>query len=178
MHADQQQTLVQKARDGDHDAWASLYIGIYPRLRAYAAARTGPGAAEDLVNETMARAVAGIHSFTWEPTGFDAWIFGIMRNVCLEHQRRTRRHRRDAATQVVYDGFHPGEEIELAEDHKAVRIAFDKLSPRDREILELRLISGLSADQAAKVLGKRAGAVRTAQSRALANLRQLMGGSA
>lgn len=178
MYADDQQLLVQKARDGDHDAWASLYIGIYPRLRAYAAARTDPGAAEDLVNETMARAVAGIHRFTWEPTGFDAWIFGIMRNVCLEHVRRTRRRRRDAATHVVYDGVHPGDAIELAEDHEAVRVAFEKLSRKDREILELRLISGLSVDQAAEVLGKRSGAVRTAQSRALANLRQLMEGSA
>lgn len=174
MHTDHQQLLVQKARDGDHDAWAALYIGIYPRLRAYAAARTDPGAVEDLVNETMARAVAGIHRFTWEPTGFDAWIFGIMRNVYLEHIRKTQRRRRDAAPEMVYDGVHPGEAIELAEDHKAVRAAFAKLSPRDREILELRLISGLSVEQAAKVLGKRSGAVRTAQSRALANLRQFM----
>ena len=178
MHADHQQVLVQKARDGDHDAWASLYVGIYPRLRAYAAARTGPGAAEDLINETMARAVAGIHKFTWEPSGFDAWVFGIMRNVCLEHLRKTHRRRRDAATHLVYDGFHPGEAIELAEDHNAVRLAFEQLNVKDREILELRLISGLSVDQAAKVLGKRSGAVRTAQSRALANLRQLMEGSA
>lgn len=176
MHADHQHLLVQKARDGDHDAWASLYLGVYPRLRAYAAARTGPGAVEDLVNETMARAVAGIDKFTWEPTGFDAWIFGIMRNVCLEHVRRTQRRRRDAAATAIFDGVHPGEAIELAEDHEAVRAAFAKLSHRDREILELRLISGLSVEQAAKVLGKRSGAVRTAQSRALANLRQLMGG--
>ena len=41
-------------------------------------------------------------------------------------------------------------------------------------MLELRVIAGLSADQVAAVLGKRAGTVRTAQSRALAHLRELV----
>jgi RNA polymerase sigma-70 factor (ECF subfamily) len=44
----------------------------------------------------------------------------------------------------------------------------------DRELLELRVMAGLSSEQTAAVLGRTPGAVRTAQSRALARLRQLL----
>jgi len=54
---------------------------------------------------------------------------------------------------------------------KDVRAAFSRLSPADREVLELRVVGGLNADDVALALGKRAGAVRMAQSRALARLR-------
>ncbi len=164
-----------RARRGDHDAWAKLYHGVYPRLRSYAAARFGPTGAEDLVNETMARAVAGIGRFRWEASGFDAWLFGILRRVCLEHLRREGRNRRGVGAEVLVDGPEPGEELDLADDHREVRMAFARLSPSEREVLELRVICGLSAQDVGRVLDKRPGAVRTAQSRALANLRNLLG---
>jgi len=171
---DSQDDLVTRARAGHHDAWEALYRHAYPRLRAYAAARVGSGGAEDLVNETMARAVAGIGRFRREPGGFDAWLFGILRRVCLEYFRREGR-RRNVGVQSFVDTADPGEEMDLADEHRMVRKAFAQLTPAEQEVLELRLISGLSAEEAARVLGKRAGAVRTAQSRALANLRGLVG---
>jgi len=70
-----------------------------------------------------------------------------------------------------------GEDLELSDDHTEMRRAFSRLSPKERELLELRLVSGLTVDEVARVLGKRAGAIRTAQSRAVANLRQLLDGA-
>lgn len=177
MHQNQQQELVERAREGDPDAWECLYLSVYPRLRSYAASRVGPGAADDLVGETMARAVASIGRFRWEPSGFDAWLFGILRRVCLEHHRRQNRWTRKSALHPVDTVAQPGDDLELADDHRAVRLAFAQLSEKDRELLELRLLSGLSVDEVARVLGKRSGAVRTAQSRALASLRHLMDGT-
>jgi len=55
-----------------------------------------------------------------------------------------------------------------------VRRCFSLLSEKERELLELRVVAGLSAEQVAAVLKKRPGAVRSAQSRALAHLRTLM----
>ena len=60
---------------------------------------------------------------------------------------------------------------------RAVRAAFAKLGPADQEVLELRIMAGLSADEVAQTLGKRPGAVRMAQNRALGRLRALMDGS-
>ena len=124
----------------------------------------------------MARAVAAIGRFRWEPSGFDAWLFGILRRVCFEHLRRQNRRRREPAFLGVDTFVQPGEDVELSEEHGEIRRAFARLSAGERELLELRLVAGLSVDDVARVLGKRAGAVRTAQSRALSNLRSLLDG--
>lgn len=133
--------------------------------------------ADDVVSETMARAVARIGAFRWEPSGFDPWLFGILRRVCLEHLRRQNRGRRGAGYNNIDTLQQPGDGVELADDHRSVRTAFSRLSSKEQELLQLRLVACLSVDEVARVLGKRSGAVRTAQSRALANLRQLMDGS-
>src|SRR5207248_9756458 len=56
----------------------------------------------------------------------------------------------------------------------AVRAAFERLGPANQELLELRVMAGLSAEAVGQVLGKRPGAVRMAQNRALGRLRALM----
>lgn len=155
-------------------AWERLYRNVYPRLFAYATARAGSGFAEDLVNETMARAVTGIRKFKWDGGGFDAWLFGILRRVCLEHHRKNRTGGKNRALDLWVDYAEPGEALEQAAEEEALRQAFATLGDSDRDILALRLISGLSADEVAKLVGKTAGAVRTAQSRALASLRSLV----
>jgi RNA polymerase sigma-70 factor (ECF subfamily) len=166
--------LVEQARAGDGSAWETLYRQLYPRLRAYAIAHGGPSAADDLVNETMARAVAAIHRFRWESSGFDGWTFGILRRVCAEHHRRRTRDGRKPRFEFASRDTEPGERLEIAEDHEQIRRAFQRLSAGDQEVLELRLISCLSAEDTARVLGRSPAAVRTAQSRALANLRKMM----
>jgi RNA polymerase sigma-70 factor (ECF subfamily) len=122
----------------------------------------------------MARAVAGIGKFRWQSAGFDAWLFGILRRVCADHHRRIERCRDELSYQGAGAEHQPGDDLELAEDHVEVSGAFERLKPAERELLELRVMSGLSADEVAVVLGKRAGTVCTAQSRGLAHLRELM----
>lgn len=170
--------VVGAARVGDEEAWESLYRRLYPRLRGYLVRRVGPAGADDAVSETMARAIAGISQFRDGPAGFDGWLFGIARRVAADHHRRMGRQRRqlDAGHRVVArpDGDGSVEHLVRADDHRAVRFHFERLSPAERELLELRVVAGLSADETAVVLGKRSGAIRTAQSRALARLRQMM----
>ncbi len=167
--------LVTAARAGDQAAWDELLRSLYPRLRAYAARRLPPPHVEDAVSETMTRAVAGIDRFTWGPSGFDGWVFGIGRNVVADHYRSLDRATRHRDTRADLDvGALPGDAIDLGEDHAQVRRCFALLHDKERELLELRVVAGLSAEQVAAVLGKRPGAVRSAQSRALAHLRRLM----
>jgi RNA polymerase sigma-70 factor (ECF subfamily) len=120
----------------------------------------------------MMRAVASIHRFRWTPAGIEPWLFGIARRVVADHHRRTGRLRRWSRAVASPAPPLPADAAELADEHAAVRVAFSHLSARDRELLELRVIAGLTPDQVAAVLGKQPGAVRVAQSRALARLRQ------
>lgn len=177
---DDDPTRVERARRGDQDAWEELYRSLYPRLRAFLARRVGFVDAEDAVGETMSRAVAGIHRYRPGPAGFDGWVFGIARHVAADHARRT--SRRAVLLPVHAAGGVPGclpdEPAELliaGEERDDLRRALSRLDPRDQELLELRVVAGLSAEQTGAVLGKRPGAVRMAQSRALTQLRVLLG---
>ncbi|MDQ1396604.1 MAG: polymerase sigma-70 factor, subfamily [Acidimicrobiaceae bacterium] len=167
--------LVERAREGDERAWDTLYRGVYPRLLAYARRRlASPEEAKDAVSETMTRAVAKIDRFTWTGGGFDAWVFGILRHVVLDNQRASGRRTSVPLVDRASGDAGPLERILDHEEAEAVRIAFTRLDPADQELLELRVVGRLTSDEVAAVLGKRPGAVRTAQSRAVARLRSLM----
>lgn len=170
MDADPEpQDLVHRAQAGDSAAWAALYLRLYPRLLAFAASRLGDvEEGRDAVGETMARAVAAKAGMDRRVRSFDAWVFGILRHVISNMLRQARRDRTMSPDRPADE---LADRVVLADEHDLVRQAFRSLRPLDRELLELRIIGGLSVEEVASVLHKRRGTVRTAQSRALQRLR-------
>jgi RNA polymerase sigma-70 factor (ECF subfamily) len=165
---------VVEAKGGDHDAWETLYRRSYPRLLAYATRRIDSERAQDAVAETMARAVASIDSFECKDSGWDGWLFGILRHVVTDaHRIRTKQE------QPLREGPAPApgplESVLAGEEAVAMRVAFAQLDSGDRELLELRVVAGLSSKDVATILGKRPGTVRMAQARALERLRRNLG---
>lgn len=172
------EALVARARRADPDAWETLYRRAYPRLHRYARRRlASDDQADDAVSEAMARAIDRIDAFAWTGAGggFDGWLFGILRNVVLETYRAGARSPLvdvDRMPEPVTGAEHdPATGIVAREEARMVRSAFARLSPSDQEVLELRVIGRLDADAVGAVLGRGAGAVRMAQSRALTRLR-------
>ncbi|MEZ5257402.1 MAG: sigma-70 family RNA polymerase sigma factor [Ilumatobacteraceae bacterium] len=167
--------VVARAQQHDPDAWEVLYRHCRPRLLDYARRRLPDlQAAEDAVSDALVRSMERIEQFSWRGAGFDAWMYGILRNVVLESYRSSGRSARlveRSASDVVVAAMSghgeapPGTRIEQADEIVAVRDAFSSLPDDDREILELRVVGQLSAEQVGEVIGKRAGAVRMSQSR-------------
>lgn len=174
--------LAERARTGDEGAWEDIYRHAYPKLLAYARRRLPHDAAVDAVSETMIRAVGKVDGFVPHGGGFDAWLFGILRHVVLDAQRRRGRapatvgDERVLATRPSNDPG-PLDHVLVDEEARAVRAAFDRLDAADQELLELRVVGGLSAEEVGQVLGKRPGAIRMAQTRALARLRSHLQGT-
>ena len=169
--------LVERARHGDADAWEDLYRRSFPRLLAYARRRLpDQDQARDAVSEAVTRAVAGIQRYRGDGGGFDAWLYGILRHVVLDQQARARREGPGTLPDGADPTADPGGDALRGEEAEEVRAAFARLGEEDRELLELRVVAGLSSDEVAQVLGRRPGAVRMAQSRALARLRRLLEG--
>ncbi len=165
--------LVGRAVRADQDAWEHLYRRSYSRLYAYARRRlTSDTAADDAVSETMLRALDRAHTFTWQGAGFDAWLYGILRNVVLESNRQGGRSRAIGETADLAAGdADPLEAVVQRDRQTEVRTAFGRLSQDDQDLLELRVVAGLSAEGVAEITDRSAGAVRMAQSRALGRLR-------
>jgi RNA polymerase sigma-70 factor (ECF subfamily) len=167
--------VVDAALHGDTDAWEQLYTRLRPRLYGLSLQRLhDANDAEDAVAETMLRAVKGASGFRWRGGGFDAWIFRICTNVIADMGRSRVRGQALLVGGQGVDTTEIDERAVLEEEHAAVRRAFDRLDDDDRELLELRLIARLTSDEVAHVLRRRPGAVRMAQSRALARLRANM----
>jgi len=124
----------------------------------------------------MERAVASIDRYE-AGRSFNAWLYGIARHVIGDMGRKRKRWERQPPdiSQSAEQG--PGEALELNAEHAEIVTAFARLSDRDRVVLELRVVAGLTAEQVGAVLGMKPDAVRTAQSRALARLRKLVGES-
>jgi RNA polymerase sigma-70 factor, ECF subfamily len=168
--------LVDRAKRSDPAAWEALYRAAYTPLLIYASRRlSSREAADDVVSEAFARAYERIDRFTWRGGGgLYAWLYGIQRNVVLETHR--------ASARQIALGEHdqadlnpgPAEQVIAREENDHVRAAFERLPEDDREVLELRVVGRLGAKDAGAVLGRRPGAVRIAQSRALTRLRELM----
>jgi RNA polymerase sigma-70 factor (ECF subfamily) len=173
--SDQVRELVERARQGDEEAWEALFRRAYPKLLSYASRRLPTAEqAKDAVGETMTRAVANIDRLRGEGGGFDAWMYGITRHVVVDAQRLMSREGPGLIPDAADASPLPGDRVLDHDDAVEVRQAFDRLSAADQELLELRVVAELSADEVASVLGRRPGAVRMAQSRALTRLRGLL----
>jgi RNA polymerase sigma-70 factor (ECF subfamily) len=167
--------LVDRAARNDPDAWEALYRRAYRPLFGFARRRLPDDkAAEDAVSETMTRALDNIARFTWQGAGFDAWLYGIARNVVHEIGRSRQRTLRLVQEDRPSSDRGPEDHAVAGAETAAVRTAFDRLAPDDREVLELRIHAGLSSEAVGELLGKQPGAVRMAQARALQRLRTIL----
>ena len=129
---------------------------------------TGAAAdADDLVQETYARAVAGLGGFE-RGTNLRAWMFRILRNAHIDAMRRRSVDPTDRAAAVP--------DVGASSDDAAVRDverAIASLPDHAREVVLLDL-EGLSESEIASVLGVAVGTVKSRLSRARASLRELL----
>jgi RNA polymerase sigma-70 factor, ECF subfamily len=167
---------VRAARDGNQEAFRVLYREVQPALLRYLRGLVGNNAqdAEDLASETWLQIARDVRSFRDEGTGFRGWAAGIARHRALDHLRRDQR--RPVAVlpvEVLRELPDPRDTAGTAIDLAATNatIALIATLPRDQaEAVLLRVVVGLDAEVAARVMGKRAGAVRTAAWRGLRTL--------
>ncbi|WP_214413353.1 RNA polymerase sigma factor [Sphaerisporangium fuscum] len=136
----------------------AIYLAHYADLLAYVRRRTeSPDDAADALSETFATAWRRVDDI---PEGEQArlWLYGVARLV-LANQRRGEMRRTALATRLRAE-LKTWDESSPRHDRDAVRAAFERLSPDDRELLSLVSWEGLDSAQIATVLGCSRGAVR------------------
>jgi RNA polymerase sigma-70 factor (ECF subfamily) len=148
-------------------------LNAIPSLRAFAISLCGNvDRADDLVQETMLRALANIHSF--QPgTNMSAWLFTILRNHFRSEYRKRRREVEDTDGSYAESlKSHPEQQghVEFGE----FRVALAKLPPDQREALILVGASGFSYEEAANICGCAVGTIKSRVNRARTRLAELM----
>ncbi|MER8069066.1 RNA polymerase sigma factor [Streptomyces sp. NPDC094034] len=169
---------VLAAQDGDEDAFRTVYRAVHPRLLGYLRTLVGEPDAEDVASEAWLQIARDLGRFSGDADRFRGWAARIARNRALDHIRM--RGRRPAIgadetelTGKAADSDTADEAMEaLATGRTMALIA--RLPQDQAEAVVLRVVVGLDAKSAAKTLGKRPGAVRTAAHRGLKRLAELL----
>jgi RNA polymerase sigma factor (sigma-70 family) len=165
---------MRQVRGGRTAALATLFERHHARLYRYCLRMTGNrAAAEDLVQDVFMKMLKYKTTFK-DDSEFVPWMFGIGRNACLGHLRRTAS---DHIADVDVDGAVPSDEA--ADDkshdgqHELVRRALLKLPADRRELLVLSRFEYKSYDEIAKTLECSVGAVKVRVHRAMKQLREI-----
>jgi arsenate reductase len=127
--------------------------------------------AEDVAGDVCESVIRSIERLR-SPQAFEAWFWRIARSKFHDYLRK--RHRPMPAPEVETIHVLPDEHAIDQEDFRTVRAAYGRLSARDRELLWLREVEGLSYAEIGGRLFRRAGSVRVAMLRARRRFEQVM----
>ncbi|WP_424190251.1 RNA polymerase sigma factor ShbA [Actinokineospora sp. G85] len=164
---------------GDEQAIGTLFAWINPAIVRYCRARIGRtgsaySSADDVAQEIMLAVLGALPRYNDAPESFLPFVYGIASHKVADYYRRAGRDRSDPVADVpdtIDHGLGPEQVTLRGEMRSRLVDLLDTLAPRQREILVLRLVVGLSAQETATAIGLTATAVRVAQHRALTRLR-------
>lgn len=173
-HADDELgALVERARAGSPEAFTGIYERCAGQVAGYLRSR-GVRDVEDATSEVFLSVFTGLERFVGDGDRFRAWLFTIAHRRSVDAWRRagsTPAHEPlDDAPPTLVPSAEDAAMAALGDDR--VRALLDLLSPDQRDVLLLRVVADLSLEQVAAVLGKREGAVKSLQHRALERLRR------
>jgi RNA polymerase sigma-70 factor (ECF subfamily) len=177
--------IVAAAVGGDHEATGRLLARLRPLVVRYCRARFSGqersyGSADDVAQEVCFAILTALPSYRDHGRPFLAFVYGIAQHKVADAHRASARNRAEPVGDLP-ESAAPGEagpeqsvlRVELNEQMSRL---LEKLPGRQREIVLLRVVVGLSSEETAEAVGSTPGAVRVSQHRALARLRQELGG--
>ena len=173
--------LVEATRRGDDRALEELLSRVQPQIYRFSMKMCrDPEDAKDVLQETLFAAARTVRGFRGD-SAVSTWLYTIARSFCIKKRRRrvgaaeTLSLDSDAAERgrAVPDGGRGPEQV--AHDHElasALQAAISALEPGYREVLVLRDVEGLAAEEVAKVTGLSVAAVKSRLHRARAAVRE------
>jgi RNA polymerase sigma-70 factor (ECF subfamily) len=167
--------LARVASQGDVEAVGRLYDHLVGPIYRYVALRVRRREdAEDVTHLVFERIVGALPRYRDNGKPFAAFAFRIARNAVIDHQRRLRPTEPLGTIAEPASGFELEAVTMHGESIRELRAAIRRLTPDQQEALALRYSAGLSAEEAAQVMGRQAGTVRGLTFRAIETLRRML----
>lgn len=163
--------VLAAAQAGAEWGWEQLLDSVAAPLRGYLRAH-GVDDPDGLTGDVLLQLVRGIHRFAGDEAGFRSWVFLVAHHRLVDERRRAGRFAL-GRERLPAPEHAPGADVEALDDGipEEWRVRLTRLSEDQRDVLLLRVIAGLSADEVGAIIGKSPGAVRVVQHRALVHLR-------
>lgn len=167
--------LVPRAQAGDRAALEALLLAVAPQVARFGRRVCGKSSADtdDALQDALFSIAKNLSSFEGR-SSFSSWVFALVRSAC-SHRRRgaaARPHEPlDGALALADPAPDPEASAERAQLRRALETALDALAEEHREVIALRDIEGLSAEEAAAALGLSVPALKSRLHRARAQLR-------
>jgi RNA polymerase sigma-70 factor (ECF subfamily) len=167
--------LVRRIHANDPDAFDELYARYSPRVFGYLYQRLNGDheEAEDLTAEVFAKVYEKIDSYQVQGAPLSSWLFRIAHNRLIDSVRRRPRQTQvglDLAPEMPSGPVFQG--VDQAVALEQIKIGLARLTPEQRQVIELRFLEGKSLAETAAQVGRNEDAVKKLQSRGLASLRR------
>jgi len=174
--------LVGAAVDGDRKAVEDVIRWVRPLVVRYCRARVGRqektfASADDVAQEVCLAVLTALPSYRDQGRPFLAFVYGIAAHKVADAHRSAARNRAEPVPEIPdAPALADGPEQRAMQGELAERMTrlLGTLPDKQREILVLRVVVGLSAEETAEAVGSTPGAVRVAQHRALHKLRETL----
>src|ERR1041385_1620134 len=167
--------LVERAQAGDRDALEELYLIHFDRIYSYLHVSVGNRHdAEDLTTQTFLRMIESIGKFRWQSAPFSAWLFRIAHNLAMDHFRANKRVQPEEEVPEPPPDESTSAEAGALESigQKSMLDLIEDLSPEQQQVLTLKFVFNFANAEAATILGKTEGAIKSLQHRALVSLQK------
>jgi RNA polymerase sigma-70 factor (ECF subfamily) len=170
--------LVHRTQAGDAEAFGELYDHYVTMVHRYVYHRVGDRAmAEDVTSETFVRALRRIDSLSFQGRDVGAWLVTIARNIILDHVKSSR-YRLEVTTADMRDADRatdgPEDAVVAHLTNQQLLECVQQLGSEQQECIVLRFLHGLSVSETAQIMGKKDGAIKALQHRAVRRLAGLL----
>ena len=162
-----QTELVERARRGDHDAFAALVTPELGRLHGLAGLILRDATrAEDAVQEALLRAWRDLPRLR-DVDKFGAWLRKLLVNACHDEGRRLARRRGETALAPGHDPAASGDAFSDLLQRDELARGFGGLTEQERTVLAFRYYLDMSSSEAAEALGMKETTYRSKVHRAI-----------
>jgi RNA polymerase sigma-70 factor (ECF subfamily) len=163
------------ARAGEGWAFERLFEWLGRPVVAYLRG-AGTEDPDGAANDVFLRAFTSLERFEGDEDRFRSWVFTIAHHLLIDERRRVSRRPKRAPLEAA--GSDPGPAAPDAADEALVSLGDERvravlagLAPDQRDVVLLRIVADLSIEDTAAALGKRPGAIKALQHRAMRALR-------
>lgn len=174
-----EQKHIERCQKGEREAFGKLYDFYVQKIYSFVYYKVfSKETAEDILSDVFFKAFERINSYDQAKGPFSAWLYTIARNAVIDHYRTVKR------SDDIEDYFDLGEDdrtveaLDAKETLSKVSEYLKTLSPKQREVVTLRVWQELPYKEIALIIGGTEASAKMAFSRAVKDIKEKFGPAA